>query len=215
MENKIDKVKLLQNANNALNELEKIKDIEEMIQDNMIEFGFEEEIYRVRKLTRRERHEIQRITSKEKYRLLNEKDNVTEEELIQTYLNRKNPINISAMRQQIRDIQYKIEKLAIIVTKSSIDSTKKELETKCDDLKLEQLEIMYKIDDCLNISIEQQLKSFVQEYMIYLCLEKMVGEDWKRRYETYDVFMDTNGEKEDKLVYMATYYFNELINKNE
>lgn len=214
MDKKIDKTKLLKDVSEKLNELDELNEVEEMIQDNAIEFDFEEKIYRVRKLNRREKHEIKAVMNKEKYRLLNE-ETATEEELIQIYLNRKKPINIPALRQEIKNLQVKIEKLAVNYIECNIDSEKKKIEAQCEDLKMEQLEIMYKIDDCFNISLEYQLKAFVQEYMIYLCLEKQDGEKWSHYYKDYDAFMDATGEKEDKLVYKATYYFNELINRNE
>ena len=42
MENEIDKTKMLEKVNENLNELEELKEVEEMIKDNTIEFDFEE-----------------------------------------------------------------------------------------------------------------------------------------------------------------------------
>lgn len=215
MENKVNKTELLAEFNERFNELDELKEVEEMIQDNTIEFPFEEQDYRVRKPGRRERNEIKNIRIKEKNKLLKESGNITEEELIQMYLNRETPIDIPKMRQQIKDLQHKIDKLAVVFIETPIDSEKKKIEAECQDLQMEQLELIYKIDDCLNTSVEKQLKSFVQEYMIYLCLEKRIESNWERHYKSYDAFMDVNDEKEDQLVYKATWYFAVLINKDD
>ncbi len=215
MENKIDKEKLLADFNEKFNELSEFNEVEEMIQDNTIEFEFSGEDYRIRKLNRREKHEIRKVQSQEKNRLVSEKGNATEEELIQMYLNRDNRINIPELRQEIKNIQVSIDRLAVTFTECNIDSEKKKLEAQCTEFQSKQLEIISKIDECLNSSIEKQLKSFVQEYMIYLVLEKRVGDNWERHYKSYDAFMNTTDDKEDKLLYKATWYFAVLINKNE
>jgi len=212
---KPDKEEMLKEINARMNELDEVKEVEEMIQDGMIEFDFEGKVYRVRKLARRERHEIKEVSHKEKQRLVFEKGAVDEEELIKMYLKKDNPVDIEALRQSINVLQQEIEKLATNLIECPIESDKEKIEAEALDVQMEQLEVIYKIDDCLNISVEKQLKSFVQEYMIYLCLEKRVDDTFKRVYESYDKFMDTNSEADDKLVYKATYYFSVLINKDD
>jgi hypothetical protein len=185
-----------------------------MIQDNSIEWNIGEVIYRVRKPGRRERQEVRSAKHRRKIQLVFEENAVTEEDLIKAYLKKEIPVDIEKMRNEIKQIQQKIDDLAIRLIEIPIESEKVKIEEEIDDLAYEQTKIMYDINDYLDCSLEQQLKEYVQEYLLFTCLDRKTENGWIKHYKTYEDFINAD-EKEDDLVYQATWYFAVLINREE
>jgi len=219
MENEIkkptdEKLKMLADVNERIQELDELQEVEDMIQNNSIIWDVEGKSYRVKKPGRRERQEVKTLKNKKKTELIYEVNIVSEEELIQAYLRKESPIDIPKMRDQILDLQRKIESLAIRLIESQIDSEKKKYEVEIESLQQEQTKISYDIRDLLDCSLEKQLKDFVQEYLICMCFEIKVDDVWQRYYKSYDDFMNSNDNNEDRLISQATWYFSVLINRD-
>lgn len=208
------KIKLLAQVNAKLKKLDEIQKVEEMIQDNSIEWKIDGVEYRVRKPGRRERQEVRTAKHKRKTQLVFEENVVSEEDLIKAYMTKETPIDIQKMRDEIKQIQQKIDDFAIPLIENPVESEKAKMEEEIDDLSYEQTKIMYDINDYLDCSLEQQLKEYVQEYLVFACLDRKTDNGWVRHYPTYEDFMNTD-EKEDDLVYQATWYFAVLINREE
>lgn len=209
------KAKLLNDTSQKINELEQLEIIEEMLRDNIYEFKYIDDWYRVKKPGRGARQELREAKNKKKNELLRDSSNVTEEELLKLYLNRDIPVDISAMRKKIVAYQHKIEDLAKAVIEQPVDSEKEKLMQNIEDYQYQQRSIQLEINELLNSCIEKQLKDFVQEYLVFVALEKKHEDGtWKRCFSSYAEFMDAD-DRLDQLIYRATYYFTVLILKNE
>ena len=215
MEKPLDKKVLLKEVNEKLKEMDEMEEVEAMIQNNTIEFDFEGEFFRVKKPGRREKMELRQLKTKKKNELLQDPDSITEKELIEIYKNRSNPIDIDNMRLQIKVLQRDIGNLASRFVETPIESDRKKLEEELVEMQEIQNEIFYTINDLMDSSIEKQLQDYVQEFLICTCLEKSDNKRWTRYYKDHESFMNAVGEKDEQLLYKATWYFSVLINKND
>lgn len=214
-EKKIDREKLLSQVTQELKEIDDLQEIENIIVDNSIEFMFDSQVFRVRKPNRSERLDIKSMKNKKQNELFKDPANVTEPELIEILLQRDNPIDIPQMRKNIHSIQQKIENLAIRLTESPIPNDRKTLLEEIQTLRLEQVSIQLEMSEKLSSCIEKQLLDFLREYIVYVVLEKKVDEKWVKFFKSYDQFMGTNSEFEDKLIYRATHYLAILLQNDE
>jgi hypothetical protein len=210
-EHKVDRKKLLAEVNERIKELDDLQETEDMIRDNTIEFQFDLKTYRVRKPGRRERQELREIKNKKKNQLLRDPENVTEEELIQLYLNRSQPVDIPKMRLDIKTLQHKIDQVAVRIIETPHPKDRDELEKQAEALKYDQIALQYRITELLSTCVEEQLKNYVQEYLVYLLLEEKTADGWQRHFQSYDDFMNCDDDDEDRLIYRATYYLSVLL----
>ena len=212
---KIDREKLLAQVTQELKEIDDIQEIENLIVDNSVEFLFDSRTYRVRKPNRSERLDIKAMKNKKQNELFKDPANVTETELVDILLQRQNPIDIPQMRKNIHGIQQKIENLAIRLTESPIPNDRQTLLEEIKALRFEQVTIQLEMSERLSSCIEKQLLDFLREYIVYVVLEKKVDEKWIKFFKSYEQFMGTNSEFEDKLIYRATHYLAVLMQNDE
>lgn len=214
-EKEVDKLALLKEVNEKIKEMDDIDEVEGMIQNSCIEFDCDNEFFRVKKPGRLEKLELRKLKTKKKNELLRDPDSVTEKELVDIYLNRSTPIDIEAMRIQIKMIQRDIENMAKRFVETPIESDRKDLEVELTLMQEKQNELFYEISELMDSSMEKQLRDYVQEFLISLCLEKKTTGGWAKYYKDYDDFMSAEGDKDEDLLYKATWYFSVLINKND
>ena len=210
----IDRQKILAEVTEKLNELDELQEVEGMIQNNTIEFQYNGTIYRVRKPNRREREELRLVKNKKQTQLLKDPNNVTEEELIKILLDRSIPVDIPKMRQDIRAFQQKIESLAVDITETASKPDRDKLIEQAESLRYEQLNLQYRINELLSSCVEKQLKDFIQEYLVYVVLEKKADADWVKYFKSYDEFMDSANEDDDNLIYRAAHYMAALLHRD-
>jgi len=210
----IDRQKILAEVTEKLNELDELQEAEGMIENNTIEFQYNGSIYRVRKPNRREREELRLVKNKKQTQLLKDPNNVTEEELIKILLDRSVPVDIPKMRQDIRTIQQKIELLAVDITETASKPDRDKLIGEAESLRYEQLNVQYRINELLSSCVEKQLKDFIQEYLVYIVLEKKSDTDWVKHFKSYDEFMNSTNEDDDNLIYRAAHYIAALLHRD-
>jgi len=210
----IDRQKILAEVTEKLNELDELQEAEGMIENNTIEFQYNGSIYRVRKPNRREREELRLVKNKKQTQLLKDPDNVTEEELIKVLLDRSVPVDIPKMRQDIRTFQQKIESLAVDITETASKPDRDKLIDQAESLRCEQLNLQYRINELLSSCVEKQLKDFIQEYLVYIVLEKRTDTNWVKHFKNYDEFMNSANEDDDNLIYRAAHYMAALLHKD-
>lgn len=203
--------KLLEDVLARLRELDDLGDIEDLVKNNTIEFEFNGSWYRVRKPFRQERQEIKVVKNKKLNELLKDPDNVVEEELIKILLKRSYPVDISQMRQNIRNLQSRIDQMAVRLTESLNNKDRETLLNEIDSLRYQRVSIQYEIDRFLSSCVEKQLKDFIQEYIVYVILEEKSDDGWKRYFKSYEEFMGSTEEAEDRLIYKATQYLAALL----
>jgi len=89
-----------------------------------------------------------------------------------------------------------------------------QLEKEAEKIKYEQMSLQYRIGELLSTCVEEQLKNYIQEYLVYLLLEEKTSDGWHRYFKSYDDFMNSSDEDEDRLIYRATYYLSALLYRN-
>ena len=206
-----ERKKLLEEVLERLRELDDLGDIEDLIKNNTIEFEFNGSWFRVRKPYRQERQDIKVVKNKKLNELLKDPDNVVEEELIKILLKRSHPVDIPQLRQNIRNLQTRIDQMAVQLTESLNKKDRETLLNEIDSLRYQRVSIQYEIDRFLSSCVEKQLKDFIQEYIVYVILEKKTDEEWKRYFKTYEDFMKSTDEAEDRLIYKAVQYLAALL----
>ena len=199
-----------------LNEKEKI---EEIVQDNKIEFEVKKQKYRVSKPTNKQSQEVRKARTKKFYELLKNSDYKLKEVLIKEL--KEQGYDIIAKEEEIKELGYTIEdiqeKLAPLPTenKEAIGTYKKEIE----ELKTKQTTIANRVIELEEFSIEQELLSYSNLYLIYAVLEKLdrtqkleddVIDDnkWVKCFENYEEFLNSDN---DELILSATYNMSMLV----
>ena len=183
-----------QEVKKKLDEQEQLINTESKIINNTIEFTHKTENCRVRIPTHRERLETEKVRNKKYFELLQDDSYKLKEELIQIY-KRKN-INISAMESEIGDINATINKVDENLAQTINQSAREKYIAQKDKLKLQRAELSIKITDLLQYSIEDTLRDFMNDYLVFLVLEKEDTEkkEWMRVFKTYDEYLNSEDE---------------------
>lgn len=213
-EQKISKEKLLEDVTRELKELDDLEEMESLIQDNTIEFSYDNQTFRVRKPNRSEKLDIRSMKNKKQNELLKDPANVTEVELIEILLKRPIPVDVPKMRQEVKTLQQKIDNLAIRLTECPFPNDREKIVEQIHSVRYEQVAIQYRISDLLSSCVEKQLKDFVQEYIVYSVLEKKADTGWGKYLKSYELFMNSCSDSDDRLIYRATYYMALLLHND-
>lgn len=195
----------------TLDELNDLNDIESLITDNVIEFEHKKETYRVRQPSPKERREVNKKRMKEYTNLLQDDDYVTKEELKNQY--RDKGIDIDGLENKLKQLESREKQLLKKIGKSDNDKKIEKLKEKLADVRIGQNDIVNKLDELLQYSIEELLNDFVETYFCYLLLEKQAHEsgkeaEWKSAFDTYEDFMKC---QDNKLITKTAYYLMRLI----
>lgn len=210
-----DKAKMIIEATKKFKELQNLSVMEDMLENNIQEFQFNNKLYRVKKPGRGQKIEIREALNRKQNELLRNPDTATEEELIQLYLKQTPPKDIKSMRKKIERLQKNVETLAEQITEQEIESEKKKLLQSQDDIIYEQHSIQSEINFLLSSSMEKQLHDYLTDYIIIVCLEVQIEENkWERYFKTYEEFYNANDEQ-DNLIYMSNYYMAMILFQND
>ena len=125
---------------------------------------------------------------------------------IKTY--KKKGIDIEEMVNQISDIQNDIKKLLLQLATTTDKPSIETLKTEISELREKQFKISYDKSSYLSYSIEDQLIYLVNSYTLYSVLEIKTGDSWKRLYESYEKFQESN---DDEIISQACNYLNKII----
>lgn len=197
--------------------MDNLDNLENMLKNNLIEFGIGLNKYRVRKPTQSEKRELRSEKNKRFAELLNDKNYFFEKQLIEK-LEQKG-ISILAITEQQVKIQNKIQELNLQL--ATFGDQKEEDNKIITDLKVQIYNLGVEFNDLsnekidlLSASIESEILVLVTTYTTYLILEKLEGENWVKVFKSYDEFMDASEEiKYKELINNASYYTQVLISK--
>jgi len=206
-----DREKMLAQVTQELKNLDELEEMESLIQNNSIEFSYQGQAFRVRKPTRLEKLEVRSAKNKKQNELLRDSSNVTEVELIDTLLKRQIPVNIPQMRHEVHTLQQKIEEMAVRLTECQLPNDRKKIIEQIQGLRYEQLTLQLRISDLLSCCVEKQLRDFLREFLVYVVLETKSEDKWVKYFKSYDQFMASNSDFDDKLIYRAAHYLAILL----
>ena len=156
-------------------EADEVKNMEEMLKSNIIEFSIGEKKYRIRKPTIAERKEVRKYRNKKYMELLNDDSYMFKEQLIERL--EKKGKSISKLVERMEKKQEQIEKLQL---KLAEYGKQKEKDVKViTDYKLKIFELMQERNlisieknELLSGSIEDEISEFTSTYYCYLLLER-------------------------------------------
>jgi uncharacterized protein YbcC (UPF0753/DUF2309 family) len=207
-----DKLKYAQEVANKLKEIGELEDIKNLVVDGKVEWDNNNETYRVRKPTQREKKEVERLRNEKYIELLKNNKYLFRDQLIEIY--KEKDIDIKAMDDSILANQKQQmnleERLATITDKQTVDLLEKEIH----GLRITQSLIKEEKGELLKYCIEQQLINFMNEYFSYLLFEKSVNGNWVRVFSSYDDFLNADGDSNELLITQAVYYLSCLVFKD-
>jgi len=202
-----DKKEINKEMVKTISELEKGKEIEQLLKDNKIAFKVKEQVYRVRKPTYAEQLDIEKHRRKTYAKYVDDDDMFFRRQWVEKY--QKKGIDIPEMEQKMIRLQDDIEKLQIRLAKTNNKKDIEKLKNDISELRVQQMTINIEKTDLLSYSIEDQLTLEVNSYYAYLVLEKKVGEDkWEKVFRGYKEFANSS---DSELINKTFYYVNYLV----
>lgn len=189
------KTEEVKKAVDQLRELNEIATLSEQIKDNIIKFTHKDIIYRVRLTNFKEEEEIRKVRNKVFMELLDEPGMELRETLSKKLKNKG--INIDEIDRKIKLINKSIEstqkQLAPIENEKIANNLVKDIENLFQNLS----DLVEKKSELLEFCIENLLINHMNNYLVYLVLEKEVEKVEKtgettfiRAFKSYDKFME-------------------------
>jgi len=223
----VDENKVVDNRSQELKDAQKLLDesltiekLKNALANNVIEFQYEENSYRVRKPTPQEKQKVYQLRCDKQIELLKEKNqdgsfkNLTERDLKVLYKERgidiekisKEIIRLSKKEQELLDVLGK----EIVEGKSNpnLEQGKKEIE----EIRIEAGMLIQEKANLLEVAIENQLLLFIYRYFTFLVTQ--IKDDvtteigWNQVWSTIE---DYNEERDDQLVTLANSYLSLLL----
>jgi hypothetical protein len=189
----------------------KLKELEQMLKSNIIEWKLDNIKYRVRKPTIFEVEEVKKAKNKRYQELLEDDNYLFQDQLIEKLA--KKGKSIARMNEEMIRIQQDIEKLQLKLAEYGKEKEKNfpfitELKDKIIEFMNQKNLISVDKTDLLSSSIESELFQLENQKMCSLVLEKEVDNKWEKVFKDYEEFKTCqNG----KLMGQAGHYFSLLL----
>ena len=201
----------------SIQDLESIDEVENMVQDNKIEFNIKKVKYRVRLLTFEENQKLEKHRRKKYLEFINDKDMLFRKQWIKKY--EAKGIDIDGMEDKIRMNLRKENEIMLKLAQTSDEKRVKELKAQIIELRKESAFVNIEKTDLLNFSIEDQLMVAVNSYYTYLVLETTSGNEkdpydkfeWVKVYKDFEEFSKSQNSE---LINKAFHYTDTLIYRN-
>jgi len=196
-------------------EIEELKEnidlsyVENLLQNNEIEFEYKNQKYKVRKPTYKEKQEAYQKRIAKYNELLEATDNEgkplykTEEELKNIY--KKRGIDLDELDNKFRALeqQKKLyqEKLGKALKEKRPDNELQNYKKEIENIIEEQKTISAKKSLLLESCIENQVLMFFYNYLAYLVTEKLENKKWVKAFKTYEEFLNNDEELINQLIF--------------
>jgi len=223
-ENKIvtpsDRDAQIQKAAEEVKEIQKFDKVKKFLEDNIIEFDYKGNTYRVRRPVPKEREEVNRERILIHTKLLSKKDSdgdymyMCESDLMKLYLDRG--IDIAGLRATAKSLNDKkeslSEKLGKLLSDDSNDKDQQTLKKQIEALDDKLRELSINISTYMDISIEQQVLVRLYSYLAYVTTEIKDGENWKKYWKNFEEFQNGDEGLINHVTLYATLITNEISN---
>jgi len=175
-----------------LQEMGTLDEIEKLIQDNTIEFTYNETRYRVRKPTYEETEKLNYERMKKYNEMMLDDNYKLEEQWIKDY--KAKGIDINKMDTQLIENQTKEHELLRKIAKQKIESEVEKLKERVLELRLTKEELLTKKSELLQFSIETQITNYVNECLCALVFEKKEDKEWVKVFKTHKDLLKSNDQ---------------------
>lgn len=173
-----------------LRESNEIKEISEQIKDNMIKFTHKNIVYRVRQTNFKEEDELRKVRNRKFIELLQEEGMELRENLAKIY--KTKGVDIDDIDRKIKLVNKSIEttrkQLAPITNEKVAENLVKEIENLINNLS----DLVERKSELLEFCVENELINYMNNYLVYLVLEKEKEETFVRAFESNEKFMECN-----------------------
>jgi len=206
------------NEKEIVGELKRLEDlgdkasVENLLENNEMEFDVRDKKYRIKKLSFKQKQELAQKRIKKYNTLLQEKDDKgsfihkTESELIELYKERG--IDIDGMVKKFGVLEIKKQdyylKLGELIKNKVPEQELEPFRKEIEKIKAEQRELSVKKTTLLDGTLEIQLLVFIYSYIAFLVTEIKVGDKWEKAFKTYKDFENTENQLIDEIIYYVS-----------
>lgn len=180
-------------------------EVENLLQNNVIEFKVGEDLYRITKPTFAQNQETAKFKIKKFNELLRDPDLYFQADLKER-LKSKN-IDIDKMQEKFLNLEIEKKsyqfKLGKMLAEKASETDLNELREQIKDLEEKQNEISAEKNSYLEFSLENQLVIYLYAFITALITEKKIGENWERVWKSYE---DLERCESPELVRKAGFY---------
>jgi len=201
----MDNEKELQQFKNEMDEKLSIAEVERLLSNNVIDFEFKNNQYRVCKPTFKHK----KLAYDRKIVMVNKliKDvNYMFAADLKKVLKDVRGIDIDALDTQFNFLQKQTEEKQNQLGQALKDNVPEDelliYKSEIQKIQKEQEEISFKKSSYLESSIENQVEVETYAYLTYLITQKKSGDNWVAVWDSYDDFLNT----EEGLINLATFY---------
>lgn len=175
-----------------LNQLKAMDEARELVRDNINEFSYKGNLYKVHRPLSWEKDEI-KVQRTVKYTEFLENPKYRFKKQLVMMLAEKG-VDVMAMERDAQKLfneeKNLLKRLAQTTTEPDITTLKKDI----DDVRVLQEENFVEREGLLQYCIEKQLEDHCRFYLLYLVLEVKNGEAWEKVYKTYQDFQKADDD---------------------
>jgi len=189
-----------------LAEFEELNDIEPLIQNNIIEFTWQERNYRLRKPTVQERLELNQKRAEKKIELLQSGKYKTKLQLIDLF--KKQGIDILKIDEKIIKIQKEHDTIAEKAIKVSDKHVREKFRSEMLELRAKRNNLSIQKADYLEGALEQHVDEFSNSYLLCKVFEIKEKEKWTNTFKNYEELATS---EKSELIFKATQFLTILM----
>jgi len=157
---------LAKKISDKVDELNSVESIEQLVNDNKIEFEINKVTYRIRKSNYKETELVRRERNKKKTELLENPKYRLREELITIY--KKHGKDIKEMERVINSFPSKFKPIQIRLAQATTPKDIALFKAELKKLEESQFELIIEKNECLDGCIENAITEYANLYMVYL-----------------------------------------------
>jgi len=169
------------------NTLFDIQKLSYMIQDNKLPFNYENNCYRVRMPSQKERFDAEEYRSEKQIEFIQRKNCKTKDEL-RKILKENNVADLDLLEKKAEKIRKQFKEVYLKLAPRFNEEKEKIQEEidKINDLQSSLMEITQEITKHLSPSLEDRLEGVYLEYLTYQCTEKLNDKEWVKVWNTFE-----------------------------
>jgi hypothetical protein len=205
----MDKTKQIKTIQEKMDKLDQMTELENLINDNKIEYEYDSESYRVRKPTFKENSRLTYLRMAKYNEMIQDENYMFEEQWAEIY--KKKGINLDDMQTRLLELSKKETDVLKRLAKQTIKAEVEKLKDQVLEIRKSKNDLIVKKNNLLQFSIETQLTNYINEEMLIQVLEKKVGDNWEKVYEDYEEYENANSPEDDELILKSTYYLSLLV----
>ena len=193
MENKPEiKEEIAKEVNQKLTELAELEQTSAILKDNISEFVYKNDTYRVHRPVAWEKDECNKERMKKYVEFLQDPKYLFKKQLVLLLANKG--VDILAMEEETKRLYTQERELLKRLAQTSMEPDISTLKNEISDVRYLQQQNFMEKEELLKYCIEKQLEDCVRFYLLFLVLEIKVGDKWEKLYKTYQEFQNANDD---------------------